>query len=174
MYREKKINQHTIRLIKGEITNIEIDSLVFYANNDLALGTGFGTAINMRGGQRVRKELENLGPLRITEAVATSAGDMKAGYIIHAVGPKFQEEDTDNKLKLTISNALKCAEAKGVKSIAFPPMGAGFYGVPLDTSAKITVQSIIEYLSADTGIEQVVICAMDNREYIALEKQLTN
>jgi O-acetyl-ADP-ribose deacetylase (regulator of RNase III) len=172
--REKLLNKSKVRLIKEDITNIEIGAFVFYARSDLDLGSGFGTSINMRGGPSIRKELEHLGPLHVTEAVATSAGDMKAGYIIHAAGPKFQEEDTENKLKRTIKNALKCAEEKGVKSIAFPPMGAGFYGVPLDTSAEITVQSIAEHLNGDTGIEEVILCAMDNREDIALLKQLTN
>jgi len=169
---EKLLNKSMIRLIKGDITNIEIDSFVFYADNDLDLGSGFGTAINIRGGPSIRKELETLGPLHVTEAAVTAAGDMKAGYIIHAVGPKFQEEDTENKLKLTIKNALKCADAKGLKSIAFPPMGSGFYGVPLDTSAKITMQTISGYLNSDTGIEEVVVCAMDNREYTALREQM--
>jgi O-acetyl-ADP-ribose deacetylase (regulator of RNase III) len=169
---EKILNKSTIRLVKADITNIEIDSFVYYARSDLALGSGFGTSINIRGGPSIRKELETLGPLNVTEAVVTSAGEMKAGYIIHAVGPKFQEEDTENKLKLTIRNALKCAMGKGLKSIAFPPIGAGFYGVPLETSAMITVQSIAQYLRSDTGIEEVVICAMDDREYIALDEQM--
>ena len=169
---ERTLNKSTILLVKADITNIDIDSFVYYARSDLALGSGFGTSINIRGGPSIRKEIETLGTLHVTEAVATSAGEMKAGYIIHAVGPKFQEEDTENKLKLTIRNALECAEEKGLKSIAFPPMGAGFYGVPLETSAKITVQTIAEYLNSDTKIEEVVICALDNREKTAIREQL--
>jgi O-acetyl-ADP-ribose deacetylase (regulator of RNase III) len=107
-------------------------------------------------------------------AVITSAGDMKAGHIIHAAGPKFQEEDTENKLKLTIKNALKLAEERGIKSMAFPPMGSGFYGVPIDVSARITIQSITEYLNNGTGVEEVVICAMDSREYESFQKELKN
>jgi O-acetyl-ADP-ribose deacetylase (regulator of RNase III) len=83
-----------ITIVKGDITNIEIDSFVFYARDDLKLGSGFGNAIAMRGGPAVRKELEKHGPLKVTEAIATTAGDMKAKFIIHADGPKFQEENT--------------------------------------------------------------------------------
>lgn len=167
-----KIKNSTLRLITGDITDLEIDAFVFYAQNNLALGSGFGSAINLRGGPSIRKELEGLGPLKDTEAVITSAGNMKAGHIIHAVGPKFQEEDTETKLDLTIKNVLKLAEERHIKSIAFPPMGAGFYGVPIDVSARITLESISEYLNRGTGIEEVVICAMDSREYGPFQEQL--
>jgi O-acetyl-ADP-ribose deacetylase (regulator of RNase III) len=167
-----QIKKSTLSLIKDDITDLNIDTFVFYANNDLSLGSGFGSAINLRGGPSIRKELENLGPLKVTEAVITSAGDMKAGHIIHADGPKFQEEDTEGKLKLTIKNALKLAEERGIKSIAFPPMGSGFYGVPIDVSARITIQSITEYLNDRTGVEEVVICVMDSREYESFQKEL--
>lgn len=167
-----QIKKSTLSLIIGDITDLEIDAFVYYAQNDLALGSGFGSAINLRGGPSIRKELENLGPLKLTEAVMTSAGDMKAGHIIHAVGPKFQEEDTEAKLDLTIKNVLKLAEERGIKSLAFPPMGAGFYGVPIDVSARITIQSISEYMNNGTGIEDVVICVMDSREYEPFLAQL--
>ncbi|MEN8264923.1 MAG: macro domain-containing protein [Nitrospirota bacterium] len=167
-----QIKKSTLRLIIGDITDLNIDTFVFYAKNDLALGSGFGSAINLRGGPSIRKELENLEPIKVTEAVITSAGDMKARHIIHAAGPKFQEEDTEDKLKLTIKNALKLAEERGLKSMAFPPMGSGFYGVPIDVSARITIQSITEYLNNGAGIEEVVICAMDSREYEPFLAQL--
>jgi O-acetyl-ADP-ribose deacetylase (regulator of RNase III) len=169
-----QIKKSTLSLIKDDITDLHIDTFVFYAQNDLALGSGFGSAINLRGGPSIRKELENLGPLKVTEAVITSAGDMKARHIIHAAGPKFQEADTENKLKLTIKNALKLAEERNLKSIAFPPMGSGFYGVPIDVSARITIQSITEYLKGGTAIEEVVICAVDSREYEPFYNQLNH
>ena len=169
---KKKINENTLSVMKGDLTNVELDAFVFYASDDLKLGSGFGNAIALRGGSSIRKELEGLGPLKVTGAVATSAGNMKSKFIIHANGPKFQEEHTEEKLKNTIINALKCAEDKGVKSIAFPPMGAGFYGVPLETSAKITVQTIAEHLKNGSSIKDVVICVMDNREYKPVQAEI--
>ncbi|MEW5796442.1 MAG: macro domain-containing protein [Candidatus Zixiibacteriota bacterium] len=167
-----KIKKTTLRLVKGDITVQAIESFVYYARPDLALGSGFGTAIAQRGGPAVQEELNGLGPLATGDVVITAAGDMKAEYIIHAVGPRFQEEDLEAKLKLTVQNCLVKAEEKGIRAIAFPPMGAGFYGVPLDLSARITLGVIGDYLMRQTGITDVVVCLFDNREYLPFQKQL--
>lgn len=169
---EIRIKDKTLSVKKCDITDTEVDAFIFYARNDLKLGSGFGNAIALRGGPTVRKELENLGPLGVTEAVITTGGSMKAKHIIHAVGPKFLEEDTEKKLKLTIMNALKVAESNGAESVAFPPMGAGFYGVPIEKSAEITIGTIADYLGKDTEIKSVLVCANDNREYNALMPKL--
>jgi len=166
-----KVKNSNLRLLKGDITDLDIESFVYYATENLALGSGFGTAISVRGGPKIQKELDEIGKLKITEAVISSAGEMKAKYIIHANGPKFQEENLPEKLKQTIINSLKKAEEKGIKAIAFPPMGAGFYGVPLDQSAEITLTTIKEYLSGETKLEDAVVCLNDNREYIPFEKK---
>jgi O-acetyl-ADP-ribose deacetylase (regulator of RNase III) len=172
MEEKVQIKNSTLSVKKCDITDTEIDAIVFYARDDLKLGSGFGNAISLRGGPSIRKELENIGPLKVTEAVITTAGNMKAKYIIHANGPKFNEPDTDKKLKQTIENALKIAESNGIERIAFPPMGAGFYGVSLDVSARVTTETITEYLKNETEIKDVVICASDTREYKPLHEQL--
>jgi O-acetyl-ADP-ribose deacetylase (regulator of RNase III) len=168
-----QINKGTLRLIKGDITDLEIESFVYYARHDLQLGAGYGNAISMRGGPSIQKELEQFGSLETTEAVVSQAGEMKAEYIIHAVGPRFQEEDLEDKLRRTVVNSLKKAEEKGIKAVALPPMGAGFYGVPLDVSARVTLGTIKEYLSGDSGLEDVAVCLLDNREYKPFKSQLT-
>jgi len=163
-----------LRLVKGDITDLDIESFVYYAREDLALGSGFGTAISVRGGPTIQKELDEIGKIKPSEAVVSSAGEMKARYIIHANGPKFQEENLPEKLKQTILNSFKKAEEKGIKAIAFPPMGAGFYGVPLEQSAEITLTAIKEYLSGETKLDKVVVCLLDNREYIPFEKKFSS
>jgi O-acetyl-ADP-ribose deacetylase (regulator of RNase III) len=170
---ELKINGSTVRLTKGDITDSDIQCFVFYAQHDLKVGSGFGTAISVRGGPTVQEELNNLGPLSTTEAVVSKAGAMKADYIIHAVGPRFQEENIEDKLRTTVWNALKCAEEKGIEAVAFPPMGTGFYGIPLDVSARVMLNTLKAYLSGDTKIKDVVICLQDNREYKPFQYQLS-
>jgi O-acetyl-ADP-ribose deacetylase (regulator of RNase III) len=169
-----KVKNCNIRLLKGDITDLDIESFVYYAREDLALGSGFGTAISIRGGPTIQKELDEIGKIKTTEAVVSSAGEMKAKYIIHANGPKFQEENLPEKMKRTIINSFKKAEEKGIKAIAFPPMGAGFYGVPLGQSAEITLNTIKEYLSGETKLDDVVVCLLDNREYIPFEKKFSS
>jgi O-acetyl-ADP-ribose deacetylase (regulator of RNase III) len=169
MANKVQINNSSLSVVKADITDFVTDAFVFYARSDLKLGSGFGNAIALRGGPSVRKELEGRGPLNVTEVVMTTAGNMKAGHIIHANGPKFQEENTNQKLKTTIMNVLKIADSKGMESVAFPPMGAGFYGVPVDISAKITIETIADFLGSSTGIKEVVVCGNDNRELTALQ-----
>jgi O-acetyl-ADP-ribose deacetylase (regulator of RNase III) len=170
---ELKIKNSSMRLQRGDITDLEIQSFVFYAQHNLALGSGYGTAISVRGGPSIQEELKGCGSLRTTEAVVTKAGGMKSEYIIHAVGPRFQEEDTEKKLKATVLASLKCAEEKHIESIAFPAMGTGFYGIPLDVSARVTLETIREYLSKETAIKDVVICLQDAREYKPFQATLS-
>lgn len=172
MSMSKKINQCTIRLIKGDITDMEVEAFVYYARQDLKLGAGYGNAIAVRGGPTIQKELDEIGGAEVGEAVITSAGKMKAQHIIHAVGPKFQEPDTNAKLRKTVLSVLKRTEEKGIKQIAFPPMGAGFYGIPLPLCAEIMVDTIKDYLKNNTSLNEVIICALDTREYDPFQAKL--
>lgn len=170
---EKQINQSTIRLIKGDITDIDVEAFVFYARPNLKLGAGFGNAVSVRGGPTIQKALDELAkPVDVGEAVVTEGGKLKAKYIVHAVGPAFQEEDTEGKLRTTVTNSLKRAEEKGIRQIAFPLMGAGFYGVPMDVSARVMLDSIKAYLAGETQLKEVIIVALDSRELEPLQAEM--
>src|SRR3972149_1302115 len=91
----RNVGESIIRLQKGDIVNLQVDAIVYYARSDLQLGSGFGGAISVRGGPAV-----------------PSAGDLKAHAIIHAVGPKFQEENLEVKLRQTLENVITCAEGR--------------------------------------------------------------
>jgi O-acetyl-ADP-ribose deacetylase (regulator of RNase III) len=171
---EKNVNGKTIRLMKGDVTDLEVDAFAFYASEDLALGSGYGTAVAVRGGPKIQEELNGSGPLPVGEAVVTGAGEMKARYIIHAVGPKFREADEEPKLRKTMLSALRCAEEKGAKRIAFPAMGTGFYGVPVDLCARVMLSTIRERLNGPTTIEEVIVCVRDTREIGPFSTQLKN
>jgi O-acetyl-ADP-ribose deacetylase len=168
------INDTTIRLIIGDLTDLETEAVVFYAEPNLDLGSGFGNAISMRGGPSIKKELSQHEPISMGEAIVSTAGELKASYIIHANGPKFQEEDTEVKLHDTILNSLKCAKEKNIKQIAFPPMGTGFYGIPLSISAKVMTNVFHEYLNQNSEIDEILIATADNREYKPFETALNS
>jgi O-acetyl-ADP-ribose deacetylase (regulator of RNase III) len=167
-----QINRSIVRLVKGDITDLEVDAFVFYAQPDLALGSGFGTAISVRGGPTIQQELQKLGPVATGEAVVSEAGKLKASFIVHAVGPRFQEDDTEVKLRTTVRNSLKRAEEKGIKRIAFPAMGAGYYGIAPDLCARVMLEAIKSHLQGETGIQEVVICVLDTRQYAAFQAGL--
>ena len=160
-----KVNNSVVRLVKDDVTDLDVSAFVYYAQHDLALGSGFGTAISVRGGPTVQKELDAMGPLATGDVVVSTAGNLKADYIVHAVGPRFQEEGIEAKLRTTMVNALKAAETKGIVSVAFPAMGAGYYGIAPDLCARVMTEEIQKHLSGDTCIKEVVICVFDSPQF---------
>lgn len=169
---DKRINKSLVRLVKSDITNLDVDAFVFYAQPDLALGSGFGTAISVRGGPSIQKELEESGPVAVGEAVLSGAGNLKAKHIIHAVGPRFQEKDTETKLRMTIHNSLRLAEENEIRRIAFPAMGAGYCGIAPDLCARVMLEIIGSHLKGESGIEELVICVLDTRQYESFQARL--
>ncbi len=169
----KNVNGRAIRLVKGDITDLDVEGFAFYATEDLVLGSGYGTAISVRGGPSIQEECRKLAPVRVGEAVVTGAGNLKAKYIIHAVGPKFQEPDEEEKLLRTVQAVLREAEAKGIRRLALPPMGTGFYGIPVDLCARVMVKALREHLNGNsTKLEEVIICVRDSREIAPFAKQI--
>jgi O-acetyl-ADP-ribose deacetylase (regulator of RNase III) len=166
-------NNSILKVDKGDLTDQETEAIVYYAQPDLKLGSGFGNAISVRGGVTIQEELNKHDPVSVGEAVISGAGELNANYIIHAVGPRFQEPNTEEKLYNTVKRVLKLAEEKGINRIAFPPMGTGFYGISLDVSSKVMLEAIRDHLSGKSVISEVLICVMDNREYSAFEKNWT-
>jgi O-acetyl-ADP-ribose deacetylase (regulator of RNase III) len=173
--KEMTIRDKVVRLVREDITELEVDAFVYYAQPDLALGSGFGGAIGVRGGASIQKELNEIvaeGPIPDGEAVASEAGKLKANFILHAVGPRFREDGIEEKLLTTMRNTLRLAEEKGAKSLAFPAMGAGYYGIPAPVSAQVMLQALKEHLNGETQIKEVVISLFDRPQFQAFESAL--
>ncbi len=169
---ELHVGDRVIRLMTGDITALDIEAFVHDARPDLVLGAGYGGAIAVRGGPKVQEELRRLGPLKVGEAVVSSAGKMKARYIIHAVGPHFQEEDEERKLLEATRSALRCADERGIARLAVPALGAGFYGMPTERSARVMLRAVREHLEGTTTLKQVVFCVLDSRQLHSFEAVL--
>ena len=169
---ERRIGDRTVRLIRGDITELEVDAFVHDISPDMKLGSGFGGAIQMRGGIVIQKELDEIGSCPVGTAVVTGAGLLKADHIIHVNGPKFHESDTEEKLRNATRSALERAQEKGVTTLAFPPIGTGLYQVPLDLCARVMMDTVAEYLGEDTSLEEVVFVALDERELAPLRAKL--
>lgn len=173
MPNEFRVNEKIIRLVVGFITDLEnVDGIVYYARPDLALGTGFGTAISSQGGPKVQADLKKIGGVNVTDVVVTGGGNLHARCILHAVGPRFQEEDDENKLRTTTLNALRKAEEHHLQKIAFPAMGAGFYGIPLEVCARVTIGAVKDFLEKGEELKEVVFCLRDSRELKVFQEHL--
>jgi O-acetyl-ADP-ribose deacetylase (regulator of RNase III) len=164
------LSKTVVKLTKGDLTALPVDAFVYYAREDLDPGSGYGTAIQQRGGVAVRKELEAIGSIGMGEAVITTAGAMNAKHIIHACGPKFFEPDLEAKLRKCMQSALRVADENGIKTLAFPPMGFGFYGVPMDLCLKVMTEEIAGFLEGrETSLEEIQICVIDISDFKAMQ-----
>ena len=101
-----QINDTIIRLVEGDITDLEVDAIVNAANTQLVLGSGVAGAINEKGGPSIQEECNRLGGTYVGGAVMTGAGDLKAKKVIHAVGPRMGEGEEETKLRNATMNSL--------------------------------------------------------------------
>jgi O-acetyl-ADP-ribose deacetylase (regulator of RNase III) len=170
---ERRIGNKVIRLVRGDITDLEVEAFAFDITSDCQLGSGYGGAIAQRGGKAVQEELNAIGTLPPGEAVVTGAGKMKAGYIIHTNGPKFREPETAEKLTEATKSVLRRADEKGITELALPPIGTGLYQVPLDLCASVMVDAVAKHLqNGPTSLEVVSFVALDSREYKPLQAKI--
>ncbi len=169
---ERKVGNRVIRVVRGDITEAPVDAFVYDITADCRLSSGYGGAIAARGGKAVQDELKAVGHLPTGQAVATTAGTLKAKCIVHVNGPKFHEPDAAGKLATAVGNALSCAGQQGATSLAFPPIGSGLYQVPLDLSARVIVDALTRHLGGDGSVREVLLVALDEREHRAFAAAL--
>lgn len=163
---EKKINGKTIKIMVGDITERDTDAIVNAANNYLKHGGGVAGAIVRKGGYIIQEESDRIGFLPTGSAAITTAGSLKAKYVIHAVGPKWSEGDEDLKLKNAVLSSLRIASDYKMKTVSLPAISSGIYGCPKDMVAKILINTVVEYLkNQETTLETVEFCLFDEDTY---------
>lgn len=166
----------TIELIKGDITKIEADAIVNAANSSLLGGGGVDGAIHRVGGPKILEECIQIrnkqGKCNTGEAVATTAGNLPAKYVIHTVGPVWNgdEEKCSELLANCYKNSLKLAESLHIKTIAFPNISTGVYKFPKDLAAKIAIQEVQNFRSET--IEKVIFVCFDEENEEIYKKRL--
>jgi O-acetyl-ADP-ribose deacetylase len=168
------IANSVLELVESDITEMDTDAIVNAANSRLVLGGGVAGAIRRKGGPLIQQQCNKIGGTFVGGAVITGAGDLKAKYVIHAVGPQMGEGDEDAKLKNATLNSLKLADKHNIQSIAFPAISAGIFGFPIEKCAEIMLRTTIDYLKGDTGLKRVVFCLFGRESYAVFEKQLLN
>jgi len=156
-----KVSNTIIELVQGDITELNTDAIVNAANSQLQHGGGVAWAIANKGGPSIQRESDKLRYCPVGNAVITTAGTLKAKYVIHAVGPRMGEGDEDAKLKNATLSALKLADKHKLKSIAFPAISTGIYKFPVDRCADIMLNATMEYCNKETGLQKVVYCLYD-------------
>lgn len=170
--RELIVKNSKIKLVQGDITESDTDVIVNAANAQLILGGGVAGAIRKKGGPSIQEECNKIGGTYIGGAVITNGGNLKAKYVIHAVGPRMGEGNEDEKLRNATLNSLKLMDKHNLKTITFPAISTGIFGYPIDHCAKIMISTVKDYLISDTVITTVVFCLYTSSDFNTFEKEL--
>jgi len=169
----RTVNEVTLILQEGDITRIQAEAIVNAANAALAGGGGVDGAIHRAAGPGIIAECREIGHCPPGHAVATSAGNLPARYIFHAVGPIYDERPEDQDLlRSAYQSCLDLAEQYQVQSIVFPALSTGAYGYPLTLAAPVALQTVIAHLQKPTSLRQVTFALFGNRAYTVFEQTL--
>ena len=164
MQNEFKVGKATVRLVRGDMAEMETDAIVNAANSSLMGGGGVDGAIHRRGGPKILEECKRI---RATEwpqglptgkAVITSAGNLKARHVIHTVGPVWRggNRGEPELLAQAYRNSLRLAVFKGLKTVAFPSISTGAYGYPVEDACRVALDAVKEFLEKEDSLDEVV------------------
>jgi O-acetyl-ADP-ribose deacetylase (regulator of RNase III) len=163
-----------ITVIQGDITEQEVDAVVNAANSSLMGGGGVDGAIHRRGGPTILEECKRLRAERYPdglpsgEAVATTAGNLPARWVIHTVGPVYALGEHRSALLASCHvTSLRVADELGARSVAFPAISPGVYGYPLEEAAPVAVGAVHQ---VDSRVEEVRFVLFDEKARAAFQQ----
>ncbi len=169
---EFQVKNAKIRLFKADITEMETDAIVNAANSTLLGGGGVDGAIHQKGGRQILAECRKIRATQYPEglptgkAVITSGGNLKAKWVIHTVGPVWGggNRGEADLLRDAYVNSLELAAVQGLRSVAFPSIGTGAYGYPVEEACGVALRAVKEFLVAKDKVELVVFVLFSERD----------
>jgi O-acetyl-ADP-ribose deacetylase (regulator of RNase III) len=169
-----KFGHGDIEVIQGDITDQEVDAIVNAANNELILGSGVAGAIRRKGGPSIQEECTRHGAIRVGEAALTGGGNLKAKYVIHAASMGFGEPTTAETLESSTKASLKIAAEHQLESIAFPALGTGVSGFPVEECARIMGRVVKEHLEKNMHPRKILFVLYDKKSLQLFENILSS
>jgi len=171
---EKNIRER-IEIMQGDITRIRVDAIVNAANNSLLGGGGVDGAIHDAAGPELLEECRTIGGCPTGEARITKGYYLLAKYVIHTVGPIYDEEPDPAKLLASCyKTSLELALKHSIKTIAFPAISCGIYGYPLEDACKIAVDTVVSFLKDHKSIEKVIFMLFSADSYAIYQAHLAS
>ncbi len=168
-----KVGSAKLRLLQGDITEMDTDAIVNAANPSLMGGGGVDGAIHRKGGPKILEECKRIretkypNGLPTGKAVITTGGNLKAKYVIHTVGPVWRggNKGEAELLSEAYRNSLKLAVSMGLKTIAFPSISTGAYGYPIEKASVVALSTVKEFLEREDGLDEVVFVLYTGRDF---------
>lgn len=172
--RELAVGRSRIELVQGDITEQDTEAIVNAANTTLLGGGGVDGAIHRAGGPAILAECRRLGGCATGDAKITTAGRLKAKYIVHAVGPVYRDgaHDEPDLLASVYRRSLEVAAAHGARSIAFPSISTGAYHFPIAKAAAVALTTVAEQLRASPEGRVVRFVLFSAADLAAYERAL--
>jgi len=165
-----------IDIIQGDITTLKVDAIVNAANQSLMGGGGVDGAIHKVAGSELKDACRPLRGCKTGNAKTTNGFNLPAKYIIHAVGPVWNNgtSDEENLLSSTYKSSLQEAVKYKIKTIAFPCISTGAYRFPFDLAGKIALKEITSFLAENNTIEKVTLVTFSKKDLNGLLKIYNN
>lgn len=156
-----------IEIVKGDITELDVECIVNPANSNLIFGGGVAGAIRQKGGDSIQEECNKIGDCEVGKAVITSGGNLKSKYVIHAVGPLYGMNIYPARLLSdAVTNSLLLANSKGIKSIALPAISTGIFGYPMDEAASVILKAVLKFSKKkNLSIKKCYICLYTDNDF---------
>jgi O-acetyl-ADP-ribose deacetylase (regulator of RNase III) len=161
-----------IELWNGDICELEVDAIVNAANVSLWMSTGVGGAIKRAGGDAIEFAAVRQAPVALGDSIITPAGKLAAKVVIHAVSLDRDRRTSATVIDRAVRSAMARAREIGASSIAFPAMGTGVGGFPLDEAALVAVRAVRDELPRSPGVEHVILAMRGAVAYQAFEAAL--
>jgi O-acetyl-ADP-ribose deacetylase len=161
-----------IELWNGDICDLEVDAIVSPAATSLWMSTGIAGEIKRAGGDVIEFAAVRQGPARVGDAIVTPAGELAARVVIHAVSLERDRHTSGPAIDAAARSAMRRARELSLNSIAFPALGTGIGGFPLDDAARIAVEAIRDELSEPSSVEHVVFALRGAAPFEAFARAL--
>jgi O-acetyl-ADP-ribose deacetylase len=161
-----------IELWNGDICDLEVDAIVNAANLSLWMSTGVGGALKRAGGDSIEFAAVRQGPVPLGGAIVTPAGNLAAKAVIHAVSLDRDRRTSGPVIEAAVRSAMARARELGATSIAFPALGTGVGGFPLEDAARIMVSTVRDELANSPAIEHVIFALRGAAAYHAFGVEL--
>jgi O-acetyl-ADP-ribose deacetylase (regulator of RNase III) len=168
------VHQSTLEIVQGDITQQDTEAIGNAANSALAGGGGVDGAIHRAGGPALMSELRaKYKGCPTGSAVITGGGNLKAKYVIHAVGPRYSGSPKDRELlSSAYRKSLELCTLNKISSVAFPSISTGIYGYPVEEASRIALKTVMDYLKDYPTIKLVRFVLFDSKTFDAYKESL--